>query len=73
MRKLGLRLDSAADFDLQIKIKAANGSYIDSHALHRPSIIFKPGEGKDHFSPCLTVCLLSLSLVCLIVYLYYIS
>nr|DAZ89886.1 TPA_exp: hemocyanin 1 [Littorina saxatilis] len=46
VRKLGLRLDSAADFDLEIKIKSYNGSYIDSNLLGRPSIIFMPGEGK---------------------------
>nr|WCA44164.1 hemocyanin [Crepidula fornicata] len=46
VRKLGLRLDSAADFDVQIKIFAYNGSYIDASLLHRPTIIFEPGQGQ---------------------------
>ena len=45
VRKLGLRLDSAAQFDLEIKIRSYNGSYIDRDLLGRPRIIFQPGEG----------------------------
>jgi hypothetical protein len=43
VRKLGLRLDSSADFDLEIKVKAYNSSYLDSSILPRPSVIFEPG------------------------------
>ncbi|XP_076453372.1 hemocyanin 2-like [Babylonia areolata] len=45
VRKLGLRLDSAADFDLEIKIHAFNGSYVDAKLLGKPTIIFQPGDG----------------------------
>ncbi|KAK7090872.1 hypothetical protein V1264_010615 [Littorina saxatilis] len=46
VRKLGLRLDSAANFDLQIKIRSFNGSYINTDLLSKPSIVFLPGD--DH-------------------------
>ena len=53
IRELGFRLDSAADFELRIKLKAVNGSYIDADLLPRPSIMFQPGEGdygyQKHF------------------------
>ncbi|KAL8560793.1 hypothetical protein ACOMHN_061828 [Nucella lapillus] len=45
IRKLGLKLDSAADFDLEVKIHSFNGSYIDASLLKKPTIIFQPGEG----------------------------
>ncbi|KAK7482853.1 hypothetical protein BaRGS_00025886, partial [Batillaria attramentaria] len=44
VKKLGLELDSGANFDLQLKIHAYNGSYLDPHILHEPTIIFVPGE-----------------------------
>ncbi|XP_076457104.1 hemocyanin 2-like isoform X2 [Babylonia areolata] len=46
VRKLGLRLDSAADFDVEAKVRAYNGSYIDPSVLGKPTIVFQPGEGK---------------------------
>ena len=45
VRELGLRLDSAADFDLEIKLRATNGSFLDSSLIRKPSIFFQPGEG----------------------------
>ncbi|PVD32144.1 hypothetical protein C0Q70_07573 [Pomacea canaliculata] len=47
VRKLGLKLDSAGDIDLEIKIRAYNGSYLESSALRRPSLIFVPGEDNS--------------------------
>ncbi|PVD32161.1 hypothetical protein C0Q70_07590 [Pomacea canaliculata] len=47
VRKLGLKLDSAGDIDLEIKIRAYNGSYLESSVLRRPSLIFVPGEDNS--------------------------
>nr|AGX25261.1 mega-hemocyanin [Melanoides tuberculata] len=44
IRKLGLKLDSGANFDLKVQIHAYNGSYLDPSLLKEPTIIFEPGE-----------------------------
>ncbi|KAK7476001.1 hypothetical protein BaRGS_00032768, partial [Batillaria attramentaria] len=47
VRGLGFKLDSGADFDLKIKVRAYNGSYLDPSILHKPTVLFVPGE-KNH-------------------------
>ncbi|BFZ24027.1 hypothetical protein BsWGS_27065 [Bradybaena similaris] len=46
VRELGLRLNNAANFQLKVDIRAPNGSHLDSHTLHEPSIIYIPGTDE---------------------------
>ncbi|XP_025089796.1 hemocyanin G-type, units Oda to Odg-like [Pomacea canaliculata] len=46
VRKLGFRLDNPGNLDLDIKIQAFNGSYLDPSILRRPSLIFVPGTDR---------------------------
>lgn len=46
VRDLGLKLDSAANFDLKIDIKAVNGSLLSADVLPKPTVFFEPGTGN---------------------------
>ncbi|CAG5118990.1 unnamed protein product, partial [Candidula unifasciata] len=46
VRELGLKLDNAADFQLKVEVRAPNGSQLDPHILHDPSIIYIPGTDE---------------------------
>ncbi|CAG5132271.1 unnamed protein product, partial [Candidula unifasciata] len=51
VRDLGSRLDSAANFEVIVEIRANNGSLLDSSILPAATIIFVPGtkETQDEF------------------------
>ncbi|CAG5132269.1 unnamed protein product, partial [Candidula unifasciata] len=46
VRDLGLRIQSAANFHLKVEVTAVNGSHLDAHVLHDPSIIYVPGTDE---------------------------
>ncbi|XP_059155818.1 hemocyanin 2-like [Physella acuta] len=46
VRDLGLKLDSAANFDIKIDIKAVNGSLLSADVLPKPTVFFEPGTGE---------------------------
>lgn len=50
VRALGIRLDSSANFQLEVDVIAANGSHLDPHILHDPSIIIVHGTGNIYLA-----------------------
>nr|CAG28309.2 hemocyanin 1 [Megathura crenulata] len=46
LKKNGVHLQG--DFDLEIEITAVNGSHLDSHVIHSPTILFEAGTDSAH-------------------------